>query len=463
MNSRPLLASPSIPRPSFRRPTLSAAAALLLAGLAGCGGGTEDGEDLYPIGSYCGRDAECESGICGDSQCTIACGADTECAALAGGLTVCGGSGRCEEPCSEERAVDDRDFDGEIDNICLADHWTACTTLDASYCDVCDGLCPGQRCLPGTGCAPLSDLGEDCLVDSDCRTDNCSAVAHVCRAPLGAACDATNCDVCISEGTWSWCSRECGDDIRVNCGSDDERDYGLCLGSREAHYYWCRPACGAACTHGSCQTSSDGSISYCDDFGGASWSVSGPPRALLEPCRFSSECASGQCLTAAWCDDGVSSCTAERGFCTAGCTADAECGAGGHCVDVPCVGGATTGCGNVCLPACDPDDFSSCNRLAGAACRELSGVAGGGVLVCDPRNVENERCRDASDCLSGTCAGARCAPAGGLANGAGCTAPTDCASGNCQTGVCRGTSLRGDPCATEWDCSVGTCVSGICD
>lgn len=453
---------PGPPSPSHRRPLrICAVLGLLLAGLAGCDNGT-GGPELEPIGAYCAADADCESALCEGSVCTVPCSSDGECAALETDLVVCGGSGHCEPACPRENAGDDRDLDGEVDAVCVDRRWTECASLGASYCGVCDGMCPGQRCVPGTGCAPLADLGESCDVDSDCRTDNCSVVAGVCRAPLGAACDATNCDLCISEGTWSWCSRECGSRVLVNCGSDDEDDYGICLGRREEDYFHCRPACGADCPRGTCRTATDGS-SYCDDLEGPTWSVGGPPRTLLQPCRHGVECESGQCLTAISCADGTTTCTGERGFCTATCATDAECGEGGQCVDVPCVGGATTGCGSVCLPGCDPDDGSSCNRLAMASCRELTGVAGGSVHVCDPRNDENTRCRDAADCASGNCLASLCAPADGLANGNACAAPSDCASGNCQTGVCRGTSLRGDPCVTEWDCSVGTCVSGVCD
>lgn len=376
-------------------------ASMTLALVACVGGG--DGPPPVPTGSRCDwDDGACESGLCRDFVCTEACTSDADCAGNAGGLVQCG-----------------------LANVCVV---------------------------------PLADLGETCTGDRDCRSGNCSAVAGVCRVPLETACDATNCDICLSDGSgWSYCSRDCIYDAGIECPED------RCVGYLDQNFFYCWPSC-TGC-RGECRTTSDGSIRYCDARLGTDWTMTSAPAAELQPCRFDSMCSEGTCLAAPSCDSRSSSCTGSRGYCSAACSSDADCG-GGHCVDVPCDAGSTDpNCGPRCLPGCEVGSgFNPCSPLADATCRALRGVDGSSVGVCDPRNDDGGRCRTDDDCASGACSSAgRCTASGGAANGSSCGAPGDCASGNCQSGTCRGTSLRGDPCATSFDCSVGTCVSGICD
>ena len=408
-----------------------------------CDGGTR----LGGVGDPCSADSECSTDECFFGVCVQSCFTNADCSPDVG--EQCGPDGLCGDSCGPERASD------SSGSVCIGGVWTSCESLDGSYCDLCDGRCPGQRCVAEVGCAPLSALGEDCLEDSDCNTNNCSLVAGVCRVPLGSECDATNCDLCMSNGTWSSCSRECGVGYR-DCPGD------RCLGDRDYDYYTCRPSCDD-CSAGRCATSTDGSIRFCSE-GTNDWTLSEPPREELQPCLNDGQCAEGSCLSAPSCGSGGGACYGRRGFCSGACTTNADCGEDGRCVQIPCIGGATTGCGNVCLPSCDPGTFGSCNPLAAARCRSLPSAEGGEVAVCDPRKDDGAICFNGSHCVSGTCSGAsRCVPAGGSPNGTSCANDSDCASGNCQASTCRGTALRGDACEDSYDCSVGTCTGGTCD
>lgn len=301
------------------------------------------------------------------------------------------------------------------------------------------------------GCAPLSDVGEPCSRHSDCRTNNCSLFAGVCRVRLEAACDETNCDLCISNGAgWSYCSREC--ESTSDCPGE------RCLGAEDR--YFCRPGCGGGCP-GTCDWSR-GLIEYYRPGAGQSWEYSAPPRPLLAPCHSTSDCADELCINALYCDSSLG--CSGRGYCSTECESDTDCGEDGACVMLPCPdNGPSEQCGPRCLPRCRA--ARSCNSLASATCRMLPGISGEAQEVCDPRNADYEGyCSTALDCVSLKCSSVGvCIPAEGARNGTSCGEGSDCASGTCRDGKCRGTSLRGDPCSSDFDCSVGRCVSGICD
>lgn len=402
---------------------------------------------LAKAGDRCTEDSTCQSGWCREGSCRQGCSVDADCTAIQG-QSRCGSGGYCLNECTL-----DRNRLGPT-SACVGGIETSCGALDSTYCDVCDGLCPAQRCIAEVGCAPLSDVGEPCERSSDCRTNNCSAFAGVCRVPLETACDGTNCDLCLSDSNgWSYCSRECGDDAR--CPGD------RCLGSLDENFFWCRPACGTGC-QGFCSSSTEGT-EFCDE-GLDTWTTTRPQSAELQPCHASSQCSEGTCFGALTCDYYASWCTGYRGLCSGTCASDADCGDSGRCIDIPCAGGATTNCGSLCLPTCMQGRTDACPAFSGATCRELTTVGGGTATVCDPRQSDGSSCDFGTQCVSGTCSSDQhCIAAGGLSNGSACATSGDCASGNCQSSVCHGTALRGDPCTTSYDCSVGTCTSGICN
>lgn len=327
-----------------------------------------------------------------------------------------------------------------------------CDTLDDSYCDVCEALCAGQRCVGEVGCAPLSDVDGPCERDRDCRTDNCSRTNGVCRVPLETECNgSTDCDICLTNAAgYAYCSRECTFDSSVCPG---ER----CLGDVDSNFFWCRPPCNDACAGRQCRVA-ERAGRYCS----ANLDRDLARVPLLGPCGSDERCLEGACFSAPSCDDRAFNCLSSRGVCTQPCSSDAQCPSDARCVEVPCPEGTPAdSCGALCLRACERD--SDCNELAQTECRGVSPVGGGeAVSVCDPRNRNGDDCAVDWHCASRNCTNGRCVQSEGLANGAGCRVNEDCASGNCQAGTCRGTSLRGDFCEGDFDCSVGRCVDGVC-
>lgn len=392
--------------------------------------------------------SECVSGECDGWHCVMSCSSDEDCTAdvFTGACT----NGFCEFACTGERT---RLYG---DRLCVGGREIECAELDDSYCDVCEGRCPGQRCVMQVGCAPLSNVGEPCDSDSDCRTNNCSLFAGVCRVPLETDCDDTNCDLCISDGPWSYCSREC----RSTSDCPGERCAGSSGGPTKTDYFYCRPPCTAACP-GECTSNTSGTR-LCTAPAGVSWSMSDPTRPLLAPCRYQAHCGDAECAAAPSCVRPRLACGTDRGYCTTECSSDAECGADGNCVMLSCPPGVTEGCGMRCLPSCELNPI--CSSIAGAHCSELPNALGQLVRVCDPRNRLTAYCTQHQHCASSNCSSTfQCVAAEGSSNGTPCGVASDCASGNCQAGTCRGTSLRGDPCGQSADCSVGACVSGVCD
>ena len=393
---------------------------LIVVAISACRNDPRGGE----LGTPCVSGRECASGACSSEfVCGQPCSADEEC--LSG--TYCGPVGICEAPCTGEELFDDPLY------TCLGGRRLACSALDTSFCDVCPGKCPGMRCDDGVGCAPLSELGEPCGRDSDCNTNNCSTWAHVCRVPLESRCDATNCDLCLSNSGWSYCSREC------NVGAS-------CPGER-CFSGMCRPPCDACPADCDFERVGQRFITYCTEFFDEPWTRSGPPRPLYTPCRVESDCASRMSVTR------------ENCVCTMRCATNEDCGDDGLCVEVPCVDGATSGCGNVCMPRCVRPE--ACRR---GFCNEVPLTNGEIAVACDPRGQDGTRCFEGRDCLSGRCGfNQSCVPVDGRPNGRPCAAASECASGSCVARVCRGTSLRGQPCSTNADCAVGTCAGTVCD
>ena len=311
-------------------------------------------------------------------------------------------------------------------------------------------------------------VGEPCLDDSSCTSNNCSASARVCRVAVGTPCDSTNCDLCYVYAGESFCSRE--------CRWHDECNGGACLGSQLDDYYWCRPKCFSGCPT-TCTTYPDvaASICPCTDCPLAEPIRENEPLGAF--CLDAAECASGDCYNVgSACED--SSCY-PRGLCSQSCAGPGDCPTGYACVDAcvpeygPCnrpagpvpscgttttsTGGATansasTGSGgatasegeggaagagadpcassdDTCGPRCLPTCTDSCDA---GSCRELPDTDGVLTSVCDAALSALSTCAEDSDCRSGICA-----------------------ADKCQNG------LLGDPCDNDFDCTEGFCWGNI--
>jgi hypothetical protein len=391
------------------------------------GESSEANPDFDPSsGAACVINADCAKKVCLAGSCTHGCSNDADC--NAGFFATCGigpGNARVCMPSCGNRGV-----------VCVGNVTKSCDVVspdDPEFCTHCD--CPSSmRCEPGSGCVDKAETGGSCRSDLDCKSNNCSLFAGVCRVPVGTPCTSDNCDECWTSGSWQYCSRECNRD--AECGS------GLCLGS--GGIYTCHPRCAevldASCP-GKCRildVNEGVDPLYCDCSCGASVA----PHPLGSRCRYGSECASTQCdsVTDA-CSLSGSGCS-QIGQCTQPCQASSDCGDGFRC--------ATVGAAAHCLPTCDAD---SCPI---GECTSLPTTEADQAKLCWIKR-SNGTCTEATDCQSNKCVQGECAPAGPQPNGSACAKPEDCVSKSCFTGVCHGAATLGDACSQSLDCAVGIC------
>jgi len=389
----------------------------------------------------CSAGYDCASGYCNPG--TLRCGSTCRTSADCTGGEDCLGA-VCVAACPST-------IEGYV---CDGASHVSCSVADDSFCGVCGCPASGTRCESGVGCVPLSQVGQACDSDDECLSDNCSLYNGVCRVAVGAACTSANCDQCITATNgFAYCSRECSYD--GDCGA------GQCLGDSTIGYFTCRPPCSTfadpSCP-GTCKYPSGGGSTklFCDC---PSCTISGSPRILGAQCDWDSDCASGDCLARHL---SFSFYNISSGFCTHTCSSDAQCGAGTHCVDVPCApGDSSARCGALCLRDCSTSyDCPSSYKNGGGTCRSLTRHgASGSATVCDARTADGQFCGWGSDCMSGKCVGTTCVAAGGSPNGAACVVHANCASGNCLSQVCRGGNITGDRCTNTNDCYGGTCCS----
>ena len=344
----------------------------------------------YGVGHYCYENRDCASGLCLDppagGYCTARCQSDAECDSGTRCGTLPDGSRGCLLECIP-------DFEVQPGYACMDGVPAACKTLGQEWCSECG--CPtGLRCQKGVGCLPLSEVGEACDLDSDCRTNNCSTFAHVCRTPVGQPCVSTNCDECVHDPSGiTYCSRQCTSDSQCNSlicqtGYTIRSCVPPCIGGKDS-----------LCP-GSCDFLPSIAKYECDC---TSCTRDEPKRDLGVVCWNDVHCKDGACQTPSL-DSCLSSQPYGCGTCTKACAADADCGAGVACTTVTCAAGQTVGCGNLCLRTCDSN--SPCEV---GECRALSGAAGASVVVWIPRRPMNAICVRDTDCQSGRCVSDRCA------------------------------------------------------
>jgi hypothetical protein len=415
-------------------------AILFLGGLlgAGCkptgGGSAEAG-----FGTECTTPTQCTSGICvevygvyDEGYCSMPC--DKGC--LAG--YACGtgpdGAQACMRSCTM----------GSSYYACIDGAPVACAVVDQTHCDDCG--CPESlRCESGVGCVPLSDVGGPCTGNSDCTSNNCSTYLGICRTPVWAPCTVDNCDICMTVNSTgeTFCTRVCDGPEQCNGGP--------CIGSTDT--YFCERPCSGCSTP--CEYTYDYDASWCDC---TDCTGSAAPRPLGVTCSSDEGCQSGTCYSVEQSSEsssGLSFYDITGSLCTATCTTDADCSSAGLvCGNVPCASDQTDHCGLLCMTPCGADGVCE-----SGSCFSSMRPDGLSVTYCDLRHADGGGCYDGSDCLSSRCSSQRCVPAGGAANGTDCAVASDCASGTCTNGVCRGSALIGGACAVAADCAVGTCCS----
>lgn len=238
--------------PRFGLVLVLTTAALLCA----CSTDSTDGAPKHHASyrSICAEDRYCGGQRCVDNSCTAACEADSDCGDGKSGDWTCGiaadASRVCVPPCGTEGYA------------CIDSVSTACELADDTACETCG--CPeATRCEPGVGCEPRREVGQPCAEDADCASSNCDAFDSVCFVALGAACDATNCQRCLSDGDWTFCTRHCSN------ASDCTKDT-VCTQEGSIIDNYCEPrcqtfndpTCPSSCEGGSTHNASESHL-YC--------------------------------------------------------------------------------------------------------------------------------------------------------------------------------------------------------
>lgn len=381
---------------------------VVIAALAGCEGGGEDGTDAATrgsVGEACQRNLDCESAFC--------------IPAVSGGEASAWPGGICTAPCQDDATC--------AGGTCVAFE-------DSGYCMLgCDPGAPA--CRDGYVCHPsLAVCLPDCRVSWECGPYFvCDEATGACALPatpggaLGAACEGgLDCvsALCLAAedeaGAFTgWTGGMCS----LPCPTGDCGEGGACL--RLGDYLLCVPECAeGACRDGYvCVEALGGCLPDCR-LGwdcGTGYACGEDGRCALEmaevsafgaPCLSDFACETGVCLpeSAGW----------PEGTCAAFC-GSAWCPETSGCV---VLGGYP-----YCLPGCD--DASPCRD--GYVCTQPEGV-------CMPD------CRGGYDCgTEYTCSSttgfcdANPAPLSGL--GATCSSDAVCDSGLCLLDVASGFTL----------------------
>lgn len=248
--------------------------------------------------------------------------------------------------------------------------------------------------------------GPDCgngVVDANETCDpNYNGTVEEGACPVGAT-DCTGTDACTTatvSGDPGMCTAMCEYETITACTDDD------------------------GCCPGACDMTTDND---CD-------AKVGQPCAINDDCPANAE-GPGFCMSEAdWRWPG--------GFCTNGCTMDADCDAGTHCT------------GRVCTPDCTDD--AECRT--GYECYDYYGT---GRTTCAPAvgtgELSGGACTDDADCL-GALFGAGCLTDAQYPEGyciSGCQVDADCADGtHCATLAGGGQACVPD-CAGNNDCRTG--------
>jgi len=406
----------------------------------GCGNSVVDGTDACDDGGTsagggcsadcqientfpCALDAQCDSGVCDETETIDVCEPATGC-----GNSVIDGTDACDD--GGTSAGGGCSADCQIEN-------TFPCTLDAQ-CDsgVCDNTETIDVCEPATGCGNSVIDGTDACDDGGTSAGGgCSAdceIENTFPCTLDAQCDS---GVCDNTETIDVCEPATGCGNSVVDGTDDCDDGGTIAGG----------GCSADCEIENtfpCTTDGQCDSGVCDN------------TETIDVCEPATGCGNSVVDGTDDCDDGG---TTAGGGCSADCeientfpcTTDAQCDSGvcdnTETVDV-C---EPAGCGNSVVEGSEYCDDGG--TTAGGGCSADCQLENGQPCVVDAQcdsgacdNTETIDVCEAAGCGNSVVEGAEACDDGGTSAGGGCSA--DC---QLETGV---------TCATDAECD-----SGICD
>jgi hypothetical protein len=400
-----------------------------------------------PQGEYYAGVLSCQGGKCGGFSNNVpkgtavigeTCAADYDCVDPYFCQPVQGGYGVCASECKPSNPNCPSGYD------CVA------------FSNVPDkGVCLEKQGGPSGG---QKNIGEPCTYSTDCKSLLCvgESGGSVCRqicynaseCPAGEACmplQGVNYGACYPD---SGTNPNTGKEVGETCVGGSECKSGLCAGSN--NIYLCTKPC--------INTSQCPENYECVDLtggGGGCFPKQGsttPPgsgKELGEPCEFSSDCKSGQCITL----------SGSAPFCTAECTSPFDCPCGMQCVQIQGGGGV---CSNstpqACLKegeACGGDGECVSGFCKGGLCAEPFCSVLGGLGQCPA----GQACqRNDLGSVEGMCM-----PAGMTQLGGGCVTDPACASLFCHEGVCsEPCAVDGTGCAPTEMCAPITGELGVC-
>ncbi len=363
----------------------------------------------------------------------------------------------------------------------------ACFNWPKGYCTTLSCATPGQICPGAAVCfsidSAISVCALDCDGDTDCRGDDgygCKRLtaafggidARLCLPgganPAGMACakplDCAGSATCITEIPGGYCAR-------VGCGSKDPCDSGTACVLRNG-----KPLCLKTCVDdGECKVPgsyprlcvaktdlSKQPVKVCLD--------SSKKGAVGEPCQNDGDCESSQCTLVAngTCKTGEAPCindtqcgaagpceqdpSKEKGVCTASCSTSKGCTIGGVCVP----GSAETS--GSCKPTCKgPGDTDSCNGVPDHDCvfgQPIAPPNTGGTpptyaCAAVASGAAGSPCTTAELCTDGFCITNDKGTAGYCATYCGAGKPPCPFGTTCSV---SGVSICQKTCTSEYDC-----------
>jgi hypothetical protein len=420
------------------------------------------GHPFEAINTACGNNSACNAvGQCG-------CANDAACVVP----NTCGGGGPTGTPfvcgCTLKTCANLNKTCGTVTDGCFTTQGCDNGTKEGTETDIdCGGGAAGTC---GNTCAP----GKQCNVDTDCGTGHCAD--GVC---CNSSCTGT-CQACSAAKKGSGVDGTCGS---ITLGLQDANATSTCLGNNACDgANHCKKIDGQTCSLNSecvngscadgvcCNTACTGTCLACSALkkGGGVDGVCGNI-----PVNQPDNVATATCTGASACD-GAGNCKKSLGQ---------GCGSNGVCANNNCIDGTCCGVGS--CPACQ-----SCAVGANGTC---------GNLPAGPDSVTPNTCTGTSSCDgSGNCK---------KANGQGCSATSECATGTCVDSVCCGVAscpackscalggngtcgnlpvgpdsvapntctvsltcdgagackkVNGQICAATAECATGTCVDGVC-
>jgi MYXO-CTERM domain-containing protein len=358
---------------------------------------------------------------------------------------------------------------------------TTCTSdagcVATSWCRISDGTCmPDQP--TGTVCSSASQCVSGNCVDGTCCDTVCGGLCAACTAALkGGGVDGA----CGSVAAGTDPQNDCSDDGASSCQKN-----GSCNGSGGCQLYSSGTTCGATTCAGTTQTGYS-----CDGLGSckAGTTTSCDPytcgaTACLTTCN-----ADSQCAASSWCRMGDGHCQPDQAN-GASCTGGTQCLIGncvdGTCCDSPCNGGcqacsaakkgsgADGTCGSIKV---DTDPDNECTSAAASTCGQNGSCDGNGACklwapgtVCGATTCGNGsqtgyQCDGFGVCKSGNTL--PCAPyvCSGNVCGTTCSDDSGCISADwCRTsdGSCQPDQANGAACSAVTQCASGSCVDGFC-